>query len=276
MRRWRALSGLLAVVAVVLAGCTEQVGGTPDGAVLRPSITPAASELPQPGACVDQDLKAVDCAAPHVAEVTAVGDLTGVEQRTERDLRRVALPACRAALAGYLGAADHDATRVQAQAIWPSEDGWARGDRWRLCTAVEISPTGQQASRTGSLAGLLKATGFASVQLCTSGSPARDEALEIVACDASHLAEAVPGVLALGGPQDAPLSQEQVNAAASEHCAAKVNGYVGAVREDVFASWRSFGSQAWSEGFTTAVCYAEAARPFTGRLWGLGRGPLPE
>jgi hypothetical protein len=66
-----------------------------------------------------------------------------------------------------------------------------------------------------------------------------------------------------------------VNAKASEHCAKAVTNYVGAPREDVFASWRAFGSQAWSEGHTTAVCYAEATRPFTGRLWGLGANPLP-
>ncbi|MBW4715556.1 septum formation family protein [Saccharothrix sp. SC076] len=267
--------GLLALS--LASGCTAQVPGSPDGAVVRPSLTPSPRELPRAGQCADAALAVVDCARPHEAEVVAVEEFTGLgaDYPGERDLRRQALPACRAAVAGYVGSTDHDATRLQAQARWPSRDGWARGDRWRLCAVVEVAPDGQRRQRTGQVRDLLKAAGFAQVQLCAQGSPAKDADPKISACDGPHVAEAVPGVLDVGEPTDPTPSREQVNEKAATHCATAVAGYVGAERSDVFASWRSFGSQAWSEGYTTVVCYAEATRPFTGRLWGLGTRNLP-
>ncbi|RKT51713.1 putative regulator of septum formation [Saccharothrix australiensis] len=269
--------GLLALSLAWATGCAARVAGAPDGEVVRPSITPGVAELPAPGRCTDGGLTAVDCARPHGGEVVDIGEFTGLgdDYPGERDFRRQAIPACRAALAGYLGSADHDATRLQAHVLWPSRDGWAKGDRWRLCTAVELTTDGRRGQRTGRVKDLLKAAGFAGVQLCAQGSPAHDADPVITACDGPHRAEAVPGVLDLGRPGDPAPPRDQVDARAKEHCATAVAGYVGAERQDVFASWRSFGSQAWSEGFTTVVCYAEATRPFTGRLWGLGTKALP-
>ncbi|GAA1346175.1 septum formation family protein [Saccharothrix algeriensis] len=277
MRRRRAAVGVLGLSLALLTGCTASVAGVPDAEVVRPSILPRADDLPGTGQCTDGALGVVDCAQPHEGEVVGIGQFTGMggAHPGERDLRRQALPACRAAMAGYLGSGDHDATRLQARVLWPSLDGWARGDRWRLCTVVELAPDGQRRKRTGPVKDLLKAAGFAQVQLCAQRSPAEEADPGITACDGPHLAEAVPGVLDLGEPGEPTPSGEQVDARAGEHCATAVAGYVGARRQDVFASWRAFGSQAWSEGYTTVVCYAEATRPFTGRLWGLGTQDLP-
>ncbi|MGW4110592.1 septum formation family protein [Actinosynnema sp. NPDC004786] len=275
MKGWRAVGAVLAVVS--LAACTGPVAGMPDAEVVRPSLTPTVDQLPKVGQCTDTGLEVLDCAAAHEAEVTEVGRLDGLGEAypNDRDLRRAVLPACRAALTAYLGSADHDATRLQAHALWPSRDGWAKGDRWRLCTVVELKPDGSRARREGSAKDLLKAAGFGTVQLCATASPGEAKDAGITTCDQPHKAEAVPGVLALGDHREPAPSLEQVNAKAAEHCARAVTNYVGAAREDVFASWRAFGSQAWSEGYTSAVCYAEAVRPFTGRLWGLGKNPLP-
>ncbi|MEV1114418.1 septum formation family protein [Actinosynnema sp. NPDC049800] len=275
MKGWRA--AVAALAALSLAACTAPVEGLPDGEVVRPSLTPTADQLPKAGQCTDTGLEVLDCKAEHEAEVTEVGLLDGLgsEYPNDRDLRRAALPACRAALTAYLGSPDHDATRLQAHALWPSRDGWAKGDRWRVCTVVELKPDGTRVRRKTSAKDLLKAAGFGTVQLCATASPGEAKDAGITACDQPHKAEAVPGVLALGNPQDPTPSLDQVNAKAAEHCARAVTNYVGAPREDVFASWRSFGSQAWSEGYTSAVCYAEATRPFTGRLWGLGKNALP-
>ncbi|MDQ2582969.1 septum formation family protein [Saccharothrix yanglingensis] len=275
MRCWRA--AVVALAALSLAACTARVAGTPDAQVVRPSITPTVDELPEPGQCTTTGVEVLDCAQRHDAEVTEVGELPelGSAYPDDRDLRRAVLPPCRAALTAYLGSADHDATRLQAHAFWPSRDGWARGDRWRVCAVVELAPDGSRAPRTGSARDLLKAAGFSTVQLCAAASPGVDRDAAITGCDQPHRAEAVPGVLSLGAPGDPAPSLEQVNAKAADHCARAVRSYVGADRPDVFASWRAFGSQAWSEGFTSAVCYAEATRPFTGRLWGLGSNPMP-
>ena len=275
MKGWRAT--VVALAALSLAACTAQVEGVPDAEVVRPSLTPTADQLPKVGQCTDTGLEVLDCSAEHEAEVIEVGllDGLGAEYPNDRDLRRSALPACRAALTAYLGSPDHDATRLRAHAFWPSRDGWAKGDRWRVCTAVELKPDGTRARRKTSAKDLLKAAGFGTVQLCATASPGEAKDAGITACDQPHKAEAVPGVLALGNPWDPAPSVDQVNAKAAEHCAKAVTNYVGAAREDVFASWRAFGSQAWSEGYTSAVCYAEATRPFTGRLWGLGKNALP-
>ncbi|WP_367134036.1 septum formation family protein [Saccharothrix sp. HUAS TT1] len=275
MEGWRA--AVVALSALVLAACTTPVAGVPDAAVVRPSLTPTPDLLPKAGQCTDTGLEVLDCATGHEAEVTEVGVLEGLGDAypDDRDLRRAVLPACRAALTAYLGSPDHDATRLRAHAFWPSRDGWARGDRWRVCAVVELKPDGGRVRRESSARDLLKAAGFGTVQLCATASPGAAEDPGITACDQPHRAEAVPGVLALGGHRDPAPSVEQVNAAAAEHCGRAVTNYVGARREDVFASWRAFGSQAWSEGYTSAICYAEAVRPFTGRLWGLGANPLP-
>lgn len=267
----------MALAALSLAACTARVPGTPDAEVVRPSLVPTVDELPKPGQCTDTGIEVLDCTAPHRAEVTEVGALDGLgaDYPNDRDLRRAALPPCRAALTAYLGSADHDATRLQVHAFWPSRDGWARGDRWRVCAVVELNPDGARAPRTSTVKDLLKAAGFSTVQLCATASPGEARDAGITACDQPHKAEAVPGVLKLGNPQDPTPSQEQVDARAADHCARAVTNYVGAQRQDVFASWRTFGSQAWSEGYTSAICYAEATRPFTGRLWGLGANPLP-
>ncbi|WP_053714449.1 septum formation family protein [Saccharothrix sp. NRRL B-16348] len=275
MKGWRA--AVVALAALSLAACTAQVPGVPDGEVVRPSLTPTADQLPKAGQCTDTGLAVLDCKTEHEAEVTEVGlvDGLGAEYPNDRDLRRAALPACRAALTKYLGSPDHDATRLQAHALWPSRDGWAKGDRWRVCTVVELKPDGTRVRRKTSAKDLLKAAGFGTVQLCATASPGEAKDPGITACDQPHKAEAVPGVLALGSHQEPTPSLDQVNAKAAEHCAKAVTNYVGAQREDVFASWRAFGSLAWSEGYTSAVCYAEATRPFTGRLWGLGKNALP-
>ncbi|MEV0676867.1 septum formation family protein [Actinosynnema sp. NPDC050436] len=277
MRLRRAVIGVLSLSLAWTTACTAHVTGSPDGEVVRPSLTPAVADLPKSGQCTDGALAVVDCARPHEAEAVATGEFTGLgaDYPGERDLRRQGIPACRAAVADYLGSPDHDATRLRAQVLWPSRDGWAAGDRWRLCTVVELAPDGQRRKRSGVLRDLLKGAGFGQVQLCALGSPATAADARVTACDGPHLAEAVPGVLDLGEPGDPTPSREQVDERAQEHCATAVAGYVGARRQDVVASWRAFGSQAWSEGFTTAVCYAEASRPFTGRLWGLGTNPLP-
>jgi hypothetical protein len=287
----RALGAALTVLA--LAACTDQVAGRPAGVasalVPQPSgqikITPTAripaAQLPAAGKCLESaSFRTVECASSHDAEVVAVGELPAQGDPTsyplERDLRRAALPPCRAALADHLGSTDSDATRLQVWAFWPSPDGWAAGDRWRLCAVVELSPDGKPVTRTGSVKGLLAAAGFGTFQLCSAGSPSAEQRLTLAPCDGPHLAEAVPGVLSLGKAGDPAPSEEQVNAAAKDHCTKAVAGYVGAAdRTDVFPAWRTSGAQGWSEGFTSAVCYAEATRPFTGRLWGIGRNALP-
>jgi hypothetical protein len=267
----------LVLAGLALAACSEQTSGSPKAGVF--TTAPPTTISATAGQCLKStDLSTVECGQPHDAEVTAVGELTGLPAQypQERDLRRAALPPCRAALAEYVGSLDADATRLQVRAFWPNQESWAAGKRWRVCAVVELTPDAKLVTRTGSVKGLLAAAGFATFQLCSADSPSAQQQLTLTSCGEKHLAEAVPGVLPLGQPTDPTPSEEQIDAAAREHCTKAVAAYLGSGdRTDVFPVWRTFGSQGWSEGFTNAICYAEATRPFTGRLWGIGTNALP-
>ncbi|GLZ33139.1 hypothetical protein Lesp02_53270 [Lentzea sp. NBRC 105346] len=264
---------------VAVSGCARHIGGQAVPGPLPSTASAPAPDLPKVGQCMNSaEFKALDCNSPHEAEVTAMGEISGLSKDypDERDLRRAALPPCREALTEYLGSKDADATRLQVWAFWPNKKGWEDGQRWRLCSVIELAPDEKKVSRTGSVKGVLAASGFGTYQLCSSGSPSRDAKLTLTACDKPHVGEAVPGVVALGKNTDPAPSQEDINKMAEEKCTKAVTDYVGSSkRTDVSVAWRTFGSQAWSEGWTNAICYAETSRAFTGRLWGLGDKPLP-
>jgi hypothetical protein len=270
---------LVLLTMQALSACAIHVGGYAVPGPLPSTASAPDPDLPTVGQCMNSaEFKALDCNSPHEAEITQVGEISGLSKDypDERDLRRAALPPCRDALTEYLGSKDADATRLQVWAFWPNKQGWEKGQRWRLCSVIELAPDEKKVSRKGSVKGVLAASGFGTYQLCSSGSPSKDDRLTLAACDTPHIGEAVPGVVSLGKSSDPAPSEDQINSMAKDKCTKAVTDYVGSdKRNDVFTAWRTFGAQAWSEGWTNAICYAEATRPFTGRLWGLGDKPLP-
>jgi hypothetical protein len=288
----RSVGAVTFACLAVLTACGQQVPGTPvaesqldedgGGPPARITAPPAALDKgqPGPGECLDSKKFAFsDCAQPHDIEITQAGQLPqGLPggYPDEQSMLRAALPPCRAALQDYLGSQDSDATRLQAWAFWPNRERWQHGDRWLLCAATELGPDGRPVSRTGTVRGALVGAGFAGFQLCTAGSPSKEPQLRTVGCDQPHLGEALPGVLALGKATDPVPSQDQMNAAAREHCSRALAGYLGAAgRGDVFPAWRMPGPQDWAQGYTDITCYAELARPVSSRLQGIGTGQLP-
>ncbi|KOV89122.1 hypothetical protein ADL03_03825 [Nocardia sp. NRRL S-836] len=263
-----------------LSACAIKVGGQAIPGPMPSTASASAPALPKPGQCMNAfDLKVLDCAGSHEAEVMSVGDLAGLSTAypDTQALRKAALPPCRSALTEYLDSADADSTRLRVWAFWPNEQGWKDGQRWRLCTVVEISPDEKPLPRKGSVRGVLGQNGFATFQTCTSGSPSKDAEVKVTACNGAHLAEAVPGgVVSLGKSTDPAPSKEQMNAIAKDKCTKAVHDYLGSSkRADVFPAWRNPGSQAWSEGWTNAICYAEATKAFSGTLLGIRDNPLP-
>ena len=75
----------------------------------------------------------------------------------------------------------------------------------------------------------------------------------------------------------ARLTEEQdVVVVAKDKCTKAVHDYLGSdKRTDVFPAWRMPGSQGWSEGWTYAICYAEATKTFNNTLLGIRDNPLP-
>lgn len=279
MTRVRLAVGIFLSMWAVSA-CTINVGGQAVPGPMPSTASASAPTLPKVGQCMNAfELKVINCPDSHEAEVMSIGELSGMPSTypDAQVLRKAALPPCRQVLTDYLGSADADSTRLRVWAFWPNEQGWKDGQRWRLCTVVEISPEEKPLPRKGSVKGILAQNGFTTFQTCTSGSPSKDAEVKVTQCNTAHLAEAVPaGVVALGKSTDPAPSKEQMNDIATAKCTKAVHDYLGSSkRADVFPAWRNPGSQAWSEGWTNAICYAEATKPFNGTLFGIRDNPLP-
>jgi hypothetical protein len=283
----RALSAVLGVGLTVsgVSGCVRSPDGSGDNAFQPvPGDRIARSigtELPPIGSCMTaRAFTKVDCAEPHDVEVAAIQTLPdpgGTPFPGEAALSALAIPRCRAELPGYLGGPAFDATRLQSWVFWPSPADWERGERWLLCSAIEIGGGGKSTERTGQLHGTLGADGFLVFQTCTTGSPSKDARLRTVTCDQPHQAEAVPDILTLGTPADRIPSKERMNVLARGHCDRAVASYLAvANRRDVISSWRLPTQQSWEQGYTSVVCYAEANSRITGRLNRIGNQSLPK
>lgn len=238
------------------------------------------SSLPIVGECIDQQHRTVACGKPHQGEITLVGDLPdGLPSAPPDDttMTKAALPTCRDSLSDYLGGTDADATSLQAWAFWPQSDAWTQGQRWLVCAATQIDSAGNPTMTTGSVKGALGGNGFARFQTCTTSSPSRSQTLTFGSCDAPHLGEAMPAVFPLGRPTDPMPPTEKINQIARDNCSHELATYLGtSSRQDVTYTWRAPDTrQAWAQGYTNLICYAEAARAVSSRLAGIGSGPLP-
>ncbi|MFI6098447.1 septum formation family protein [Lentzea sp. NPDC051213] len=263
-----------------LSACTINVGGQALPGPAPSTAAPGAPTLPKAGQCLNSaEIKPVECAESHDAEVMAVGEISGLPSAypDAQALRKATLPPCYALINDYLGSQDSAGTRLQIWTFWPNEQGWAKGERWRLCTVTELTPDGKALPRKGSLKDSLKGNSFNTYQLCLAGSPSKEADVKTTACNGAHMAEAVPGgIVPLGKHSDPTPSKDQMNAVAKDKCTKAVHDYVGSdKRTDVIPAWRMPGSQGWSEGWTYAICYAEANKTFTGTLLGIRDNPLP-
>lgn len=241
---------------------------------------PGRTTLPPVGGCMSSEsFRDIDCAEPHNVEVAATLTLTDPADAPfpggDR-LSEMAIPRCRAVLPDYLGSPHFDATRLQAWVFWPSSADWARGERWLLCSAIEIGADGESKRRTGALRGVLGTGGLHTYQTCTAGSPSRDDRLRTVDCAQPHVAEAVPDALPLGGPNDPLPTRDRMIAAARGHCGKALARYLkNSSRTDVRPAWRLPTAKSWAQGYTSVVCYAETSTAITGRLQGIGNRALP-
>jgi hypothetical protein len=264
-----------------MSACTINVGGQALPGPAPSTAASGATTLARTGQCLNSpDVnKAFDCAQSHDAEVLAVGEISGLSSNYPdvQALRKATLPACYAQINGFVGSQDAGATRLQPLAFWPNEQGWKQGERWRLCTVAEFSPDGKLVPRKGSLKGALGGSAFNTYQICLAGSPSKDADVKPTACNTTHMAEAVPGgIVPLGKFSDPTPSKDQMNALTKDKCTKAVHDYLGSdKRTDVFPAWRMPGSQGWSEGWTYAICYAEATKTFGGTLLGIRDNPLP-
>ncbi|WP_168200672.1 septum formation family protein [Allokutzneria sp. NRRL B-24872] len=292
LRHRRSGTAVLALSAfALLTGCTAAVSPEPLPVTQQPSqpgearpqatTSAAGTGTALASQCIDgKRFVVVDCAQQHELEVTQPERFPATmpkEYPDEAALLAVAMPKCRAHALAYVGD-QLDASRLQSWPVWPTKDGWAKGERWLTCAAVELGPDDKPVSRTGSVRAAMAGANFYKFQVCTAGSPSRDNQLKLAPCDQAHLGEAVPWVLSLGKATDPAPSPEQMNAASEPHCKAMANQYLAAPngRKDLTLTWRLPEVKDWPLGHTTAVCYLESAKPLTKTLLNIGENaPLP-
>jgi Septum formation len=262
--------------APVRASSGSSAAAAPDSGRVTLPTDMYGEHPPSAGQCLDTSRSAViDCTQPHDAEVMSVGKLTATSMPDENNAGALTMPICRARLAEYLAGPDADATNLVAMPLWPNEQQWKDGQRWLLCTVVEVGADEKPQLRVGSLEGALQTLDQFRFQTCSVSSPSRDARIQRGPCDGPHLGEAIPGVIPLGKPGSAMPSTEAINTLAQQRCPAVLTTYLGGQTHEVLPAWRIPNSESWARGYTNIVCYAEAVRPVRVRLRNLGSSRLP-
>jgi len=80
------------------------------------------------------------CTDAHLAEVIFVGDYTGSEQTypSKDAFRAFVLDRCIPAFNSYTGLDYNAATDLDVGPMWPTAEGWGRGDHEVTCFAVKV------------------------------------------------------------------------------------------------------------------------------------------
>lgn len=126
------------------------------GWLLRDRLTGNAGEL-QVGDCFDdpaatQDIEDVQhhpCSEAHTAEVFYVADMPGgggAALPTEADLVAFASGSCVPAFAAYTGFSIDSNFELDFSMFYPSDEGWADGDREATCYIVRVDGGPMQGS----------------------------------------------------------------------------------------------------------------------------------
>ncbi|PPK65963.1 septum formation family protein [Actinokineospora auranticolor] len=175
------------------------------------------------------DMKRVDCAQPHLFEVTSNVDITGdyPPDVAPPDLARwqqIAKAKCTPGVTAYLGGKLDPFGKYTVNALKPSEAQWQDGDRKLRCGVQRTTPSG----------GLLTSTGSAAdADQSNVHEPGTCLALDNqkigdpLPCDQEHAYEIV-GTVDLGSafPGDSPTKDAQLEKA-GELCVEVTNTYTG-------------------------------------------------
>ena len=139
------VGALILLGSSVFAGW-PQVGANPDD----PATIAASAAV---GTCVTwtnanaTDLRVVDCAQPHLFEVTGTADISGQYPASAPlpdavTWQRVTQSSCASSATAYLGKLDPNG-RYMVGALRPTESQWNDGDRSLRCGLQGSTPLGQ-------------------------------------------------------------------------------------------------------------------------------------
>lgn len=255
------------VGALILLGCSVFAGWPSIGANPDDPATIAANAAV--GSCVTwtkpdaTDLREVDCAQPHLFEVTGTADISGsypsgASLPDAVTWQRVAQSSCAASATSYLGKLDPNG-RYMIGALRPTLSQWNDDDRSLRCGLQGSTPLGQPMPTTGTAKGQDQSGGYP-VGTCLAlvnkapGGP--------VSCGQAHSYEIV-GVVDLQGvfPNGYP-SNDQQQSALGQRCEAVVKTYTNGLDLDKYGltvTWNTIKQPSWAAGSYKTDC--EVGKP---------------
>lgn len=271
------LGALVALLAVTLLGGT---GGSPDTGPLADSRSgpPTAPTTPPPlqagtGTCLTwtavdaADAERVDCAQPHMFEVTGWVDMSSRFRPDSRfpgdeQWRELVAQRCTPLTIEYLDGRFDPFGRFSVGAIKPSEASWSRGDRELRCGLQTIGRSGT----------LYASTGAAATQdqsdVHEPGTCLGNDGLGIgdpVDCAKPHAVEIV-GVVDLGEEfgDGFPKEDEQDRALEAE-CTRMAAGFAGGPdvvgEKGLTVFWETLRPESWEAGSRRVDCRLGAFLP---------------
>jgi hypothetical protein len=249
--------------ALVLLGSSVFAGWPKIGANPADPATIAASAAV--GTCVTwananaTDLRAVDCAQPHLFEVTGAADISGQYPNGAAlpdtvTWQRVAQSGCASSATAYLGKLDPNG-RYMVAALRPTQSQWDDGDRSLRCGLQGSTPLGQPMSTTGGAKGQDQ-SGVYSVGTCLAlngkapGGPA--------SCGTAHSYEIV-GIVSLDGkfPGGSYPSSDQQQSVLGQLCEQAASSYTRNLNLDQYkltVTWNTIKQQSWAAGSYRTNC----------------------
>jgi Septum formation len=278
------------VGAALLLGLSV-VGGWPvlpgGSAATEDPATVAATAAP--GTCLTWtrpdagDLAEVDCARPHLFEVTGSADISaqypaGSPFPDQVAWQKAAQGGCTASATTYLGRIDPFG-RYTVGALKPTSARWNSGDRTLRCGVQRSTPSGQLVATTGSAKGADQSNVYAAGTCLAllnkaAGGP--------VACSQQHSYEIVGAVSLRGVFPDSypPVGQQQTEL--GKLCQPIVTSYTGGLdlaSYDLSATWDTIQQKSWDAGSYQVNCKVgsllpdgSGLGPVTNSIKGIGHG----
>ncbi|HVV23251.1 MAG TPA: septum formation family protein [Pseudonocardiaceae bacterium] len=219
------------------------------------------------------NLSAVDCARPHLFEVTGAADISGQYPAgapfpTAQAWQKAAQTSCTTSVTDYLGKLDPNG-RFTVGALKPTTSQWASGDRSLRCGVQRSTPSGQLMPTTGSARGADQSnvyptgTCLALVKKAAGGP---------VPCGSQHAYEIV-GTVSLHGkfPDGYPAVADQQHALGTlcQPVASAYTGNANLSQYQLSVTWDTISQQSWAAGSYQVNCKIGSLLPD-----GSGLGPV--
>jgi hypothetical protein len=255
--------------------------------------TEALEALDSPvGTCLDwpadatRTMRRVDCALPHMFEVTSLVDITGdygpdAPAPDQQGWQDIATRRCTEGTTTYLGGNLDPNGKYTVGALKPTDEQWRDGDRKLRCGLEHVTVMGTLTKTTGTARGQDQSNVH---EAGTCFGLANNAPVDPVDCSTAHSYEVV-GNVDLGPvfPAEAPNPTQQGEKLA-ELCAQVASQYTGGVdlaAKKLSLYWDTLTPESWAAGSHRVNCKVGAKledgaglAPVTGSVRGIG-APLP-